>query len=90
MLDPFTALSVASSVIQIVDFSSKLVSKGEEIRRNGSLVENDELERVTKDLQELNGSLLGWLHPDPPLIGCLTKDQSVSVSLVHLSFSSLD
>ncbi|KAF8850252.1 hypothetical protein BDZ45DRAFT_197585 [Acephala macrosclerotiorum] len=53
MLDPLTALSVASSVVQFVDFGIKLVSDGVELYEKGRLGNNDELELITKDLTRL-------------------------------------
>ena len=53
MLDPLTAISLASSVVQFVDFSVKLVSTGHELYEKGSLANNDEVERITQDLAHL-------------------------------------
>ena len=58
MLDPFTSLSLASAVIQLVDFSSKLLSKGTELYRSIALSEHIELERIATDLNSLNANLL--------------------------------
>ena len=43
-VDPFTALSVAAAVIQFVDFSVSIVSKGRHLYKSptGSLAEHDE------------------------------------------------
>ena len=56
-MDPLTALSLASNVIQVVDFSIRLVSKGVEIYKDGSLAENVDAEEVTQSLKGLNGKL---------------------------------
>jgi hypothetical protein len=63
MLDPLTALSLAGNIIQLVDFSSKLVNKGREIYRavDVALPENLELEIVAKDLTTLVQRLMN--HP---------------------------
>ena len=55
MLDPLTALSLAGNVIQFIDFSSKLVSKGREIYRStdGALRDNLEIEIVTADFTKV-------------------------------------
>jgi hypothetical protein len=53
MLDPLSALSLASSIVQFVDFGIKLVSDGYELYERGSLKINDELERATRDLTQL-------------------------------------
>lgn len=57
MLDPLTALSVASSVVQFVDFGIKLVTEGYELYEKGGLLQNDEIELVTKDLTRLTKNL---------------------------------
>jgi hypothetical protein len=52
MLDPLTAVSLAGTVVQFLDFSAKLVEKGHQIYRSeqGALSENLEIELVTADL----------------------------------------
>jgi hypothetical protein len=57
MLDPLTALSLASSVIQFVDFGIKLFRSGRELygSSNGSSVGNQDLDTIAKDLKGLNG-----------------------------------
>lgn len=66
MLDPWTALSLATSAVQFVDFSSKLISKGVELYRSadGSLVENRDIETANTDLQDLVSRLKGCLSID--------------------------
>jgi len=55
VLDPISALSLAANVVQFVDFSSKVVSKGCRIyiSADGALPNNLELEVVTNDLSRL-------------------------------------
>jgi len=52
MLDPITALTVAGVVVQFVEISIKIVSKGYKIPKsaNGALAENIEAEKLTDDL----------------------------------------
>ncbi len=50
MLDPFSALSLASNVVQFVDFASKLMSESRKIYKAGFSTTTLELETVTKDL----------------------------------------
>ena len=50
MLDALSALGLASSVVQIIDFTSRLVAEGCELYKAGKLGKHDELEQVTKDL----------------------------------------
>ncbi len=58
-MDPLTSLSLASNVIQIVDFSTQLVSKGYKIYKSadGTLAENVDIEAVTHSLKTLSGKL---------------------------------
>jgi hypothetical protein len=58
-MDPITAVSLAGTVIQFVDFTSKLVSKSTELYRSGRgvLAENADIETTTADLTKLNGRL---------------------------------
>ena len=58
-LDPVTALSLASNVIQFVDFGSKLLSKTRELHKSttGALSEDIELEIITDDLKVLSSQL---------------------------------
>jgi hypothetical protein len=50
MLDPLTAIGLASAIVQFVDFSSKLVSETKELYHS---TQNEELQAVTQDLREL-------------------------------------
>lgn len=58
-MEPLTALSVASSVIQFVDFGSKLLANGRQLYRSaeGVLTENVDLELVASDLHNLTMGL---------------------------------
>ena len=50
--DPFSALALANSIVQFVDFSSKLLSESKEIYRsvNGTTAKNCDLEIIVQDL----------------------------------------
>jgi hypothetical protein len=56
MLDALTALSVASSIVQFVDFGAKLLSDTRELYKSsdGCLIEHGEVAKVTTDLKELS------------------------------------
>ena len=58
-LDPLSALSVAASVVQFVDFASKIICKGKEVYTSidGALQENMQNETVTVRLQEMTKRL---------------------------------
>ncbi|KAH8702793.1 hypothetical protein GQ44DRAFT_596720, partial [Phaeosphaeriaceae sp. PMI808] len=56
-MEPFTALSVATSIIQIVDFGARLVNNGHEIYKNGSIASFDQAKHAADELRDLTQSL---------------------------------
>jgi hypothetical protein len=56
VVPPIDALSIAAAVVQFVDFSSRIISKGNEYHKSadGALVENKELEAVAANIEELS------------------------------------
>jgi hypothetical protein len=48
MLDPWTALSLAASVVQFIDFATNLLAEAKEIRAEGSSKETLNIEKATK------------------------------------------
>ena len=58
-MDPITAVGLVGTVVQLIDFSSKIVSKSTELYRSGSgvLAENADIETVTAHLSKLNTQL---------------------------------
>ena len=65
-MDPLSALSVAASAVQFVDFSSRLVAGSLELHNSatGQLVEHTDLEHVTKNLDKLTTDLYHSLSLD--------------------------
>jgi hypothetical protein len=59
VLDPLSALGLASNVVQFVDFSWKLLSSGNTIyhSKNGALLENQEVEMIADDMSQLTHRL---------------------------------
>ena len=55
MLDPLTSLSLASTVLQLVEFGSELIKEGSELycSVDGVLSKNIELETITLNLKDL-------------------------------------
>lgn len=49
-MDPVTAFSLAAGVIQVIDLSSKALSKCREIHKDGSLAQNRATEEITEYL----------------------------------------
>ena len=72
VLDPMSALSLAASIVQFVDFSSKIVSKGCHLYKSadGTLPENEQLRFMITDLRDLNRRLR---HHER--LGCLTEHE---------------
>ena len=60
MLDPLTALSLAASVVQFVEFGGKLISKSHEIyiSTNGATKENATIGEVTADIKSISRRLV--------------------------------
>ena len=55
VLDPFSALGLASNIVQFIDFASKLVSKSVKLYRSSSgKSTEDTLEQVTHDLHKFS------------------------------------
>ena len=85
-MDPITALGVAGSIVQLVDFALKVVSKGNKIYHSGdgSTAENHDLETVTNDLVLIQTRLRQSLRPVDVSCALSQEDQA----LVDLSGSS--
>ena len=65
-MDPLTALSVAGTVVQFVDFSTKILSTARKLyhSKSGNLPYHEELEYVTTDLSRLATRLQQPLNQD--------------------------
>jgi hypothetical protein len=59
-MDPLTAISLASSIVQFIDFSTKLIHGASEIYGSvtGATGENHSLENITVEMQTLSSKLL--------------------------------
>lgn len=57
VLDPLSAVSLASAIVQFVDFSTRLVSHASEIKEHGKPVESADLELRARQLQALSQKL---------------------------------
>ncbi|KIW97978.1 uncharacterized protein Z519_01562 [Cladophialophora bantiana CBS 173.52] len=77
MVDPVSAIGVAGSVLQFLDFAAKVVTKGNQIyrTRDGLLQEHQDLNLVTSDLL-LMKTKIEKLHPDETI-----PDQLLSASV---------
>jgi hypothetical protein len=61
-MEPFSALAIATSVVQFVDFSSKIVSGSRELYKSSTGLTNDntDLNKITTTLHEMSSSIT---HP---------------------------
>ena len=97
MLDPLTALSVASSVIQLVDFGCKLVSESQEIYHSASGATRDNVtnREIAEDISLLYRDLIRKnqafqrLGPDYQALGklvdsCIGEAEALSKFLEEL------
>lgn len=59
VLEALTALSLAGTIVQFVDFSGKLLAKGHEIydSGDGASIGNSDIEAAAKNLRDLTGRL---------------------------------
>ena len=82
MLEPLTAISIASAVVQFIDFGSKVVTRSSEIYRSsdGALQENTELENIIREVTKLNEKVLSS-RPNPHTDG-FSKDDEATRELV--------
>src|SRR5271156_3561275 len=85
-MDPLTALSVAGTIVQFIDFGSKLLQDGQGLYKSssGTLTANQELELITADLQSVL-SKLRKSADTTELPGPLTQEDHKD----HLSFKDV-
>jgi hypothetical protein len=56
-MDPVSAFSLACGVIQVVDFSTRVIASFRELYKNGSLAGNEEIEDMALRLEFLRTNL---------------------------------
>jgi hypothetical protein len=66
VLDPLTVLSLASNIVQVVDFTGRVIAKCRHIHISGQLPEHHELEITTADLSRISTQLRGKTEPMKP------------------------
>lgn len=59
MLDPFSAVSLAGTIVQFVHFGAELLSKIKDVHRSGSTVDCQELDTLACHLKELSKRVKG-------------------------------
>lgn len=99
MLDPLTALSLAGTVVQFVDFGSKIISKNKELARSSIGISDEAInhEIIINDLLRLTKSLkeqLQTANSNPPddddqslrvvCLGCIELSERILTRLESL------
>lgn len=79
MLDPFSALSVASNVVQFVSFSTELLSKSCELYSSttGSTAKHTKLETLYQDLHQLSQKLSSSSQSTSEEIECSPEEHAL-------------
>lgn len=90
-LNPLSALSLAASIIQFVDFTSQIVSKGKQICRSydGTSDENTQYETVANRLRTLTQSMQDSLRANLSL-GHNMELQQQSLALQEICVQCTD
>lgn len=65
-LDPLTALGLATNIVQFIDFSAKLVSKGNKVYKSASegRIENQELDATSRKVIDLHNRMIQTFERD--------------------------
>lgn len=88
-LDPFSAVSLVSNVVQFVQFSGELISKVRETNRFGSTVDTQALNTLTRDLENFTRRIRD--RPTAPsLARPVRKDEQVVPQFLHLVMGTHD
>jgi hypothetical protein len=77
-MESLVAVSLASNVVQFVDFAFKLVSIGKELYEYGAVSEHSDLERITDQLISFNKILQESLKSRSSSTGGPTESEKVS------------
>jgi hypothetical protein len=85
-----TSLSVATSVVQIIDFSLRLLGKGHEIYKNGSIASLDQAKSVAEDLKRATHLLTNPLDTVSSSGTELSAHEVVSPPVLRLSQSDTE
>ena len=73
-MDPLSALGVAASVVQFLQFGGSLVSKSRQIYTQGTLLDDVKCKKASKRLNELTGRIRVSLKEELEKTGTLSSD----------------
>jgi hypothetical protein len=87
-MDPLSALGLAASVVQFIDFGAKIISHAKEIEKNGSSATVQHISSITLDFIEINSTLKGQLLSVKTANLPLTKESQVSIQVFPSTYPS--
>lgn len=82
MMDPLSALAVAGTTVQFVDFSSKLISATCQLYSNSELKVHEQAAAAANDLLDYSTKIRRPLQLTG-VSGCLTEDEAVLEAVCH-------
>lgn len=88
-MEAIAGVSLAANVIQFIDFSSRLISKGKELHDNGSLSEKDNLENVARSLADFTHKLRDSLQSRSIVSADDTEDDKVGIFRADLKLLTM-
>lgn len=77
-MEALAALSLATTICQLVDFSTKIVHEGYQIFKSGTSIEVRHMSLVTDDLKKLLSSMQQQLDNSTCQNAALTPEERVS------------
>ncbi|KAF2029551.1 hypothetical protein EK21DRAFT_112759 [Setomelanomma holmii] len=80
-MDPISVFALAASILQVVDFSTKLLSTEYQLYQDGSTVRNSEFILIADDLSSLNDKIKSYARPDLSVFRPLAKDNQALENL---------
>jgi hypothetical protein len=79
-MEPLAILSLVGTIVQLVDFSGRIISESRQIYREGVTIDNVELDSITRDLAELAGDIK-WTYLGPRKLTQLSPNDKAIVRL---------
>ncbi|KAF2727131.1 hypothetical protein EJ04DRAFT_517457 [Polyplosphaeria fusca] len=77
-MDPLTSFGLAAGILQVVDFSTRLLSTASQLYTDGSTVRNSVFTLVADDLSSLNDKIKSRARSDLSISGPLARDNQVT------------
>jgi len=90
-MDPLSALSVAGTIVQFIQFGTQILSKGHKIyeSNNGMLAENAEMGPLGDDVKEISGNVRSLLDNRHRELLAKSADENLNLSSVRRELKDL-